>query len=164
MDRRRVLLYGSALPLTAGLAAAALWRPAPDCDTLATCAEVELRTGLVEEARRKSAEVLAREPDHFLALLVDGGCAEVLGEKERAADRYERALRGVPEERLRPPILLSLALLEVELGRKEAAARHVREARGFPDHRAKVAYVEAVWEGSFGTPEGSLARLREAQA
>jgi tetratricopeptide (TPR) repeat protein len=164
VDRRRLLLYASALPLTAGLAAAALWRPAPDCDTLATCAEFELRSGLVEEAARKTAEVLAREPDHFLALLVDGGCAEMRGEKERAAGRYERALPGAPEERLRPPILLSLALLEVDLGRKEAAARHLREAAGFPEHRAHAAYVQAVWEGSFGTPEGALARLREARA
>ncbi|HET6202095.1 MAG TPA: tetratricopeptide repeat protein [Planctomycetota bacterium] len=163
MDRRRLLLYGTALPLTAGLAAAALWQPLPDCDTLATCAEFELRSGLLEEAAAKAAAVLERDPDHFLGLLVDGGCAELRGEEARAAARYERALAVAPEAQGRPRILLSLALLETGLGRKEGAAEHLREAGRDPQLRAEVAYVEGVWETRFGSPDRALERLLAAE-
>ena len=161
--RRRLLLYGLALPLAAALSAAALWRPPADCDTLASSAEIEMRVGLYEEAERLCAEVLEREPSHLRALLVSGACAEFRGEKERACERYRRALAATDDAAVSADLSASLALLETDLGLREAAAADLRAAeKGPPGLRAKATYAKAVHAQRFGDPQAARAGLAEA--
>jgi tetratricopeptide (TPR) repeat protein len=108
---RRVSLYG-----LGGAAAAALiyggWLRASlaDADTLASCADAELRMGLYESASRTAAAALAQSPRHLHALLIEAHCRDRQGDPRGSRERYRQALAVVADPDLSTEIRIALAL------------------------------------------------------
>jgi Flp pilus assembly protein TadD len=140
---RRVALYLPAAAVAAGLVWAGWLREQPaDPDTLASCADIEMRSGLFEPALRKTSEALRADPRHLHSLLIEAHCWDRLGDREASMNRYRQALALVTDADLLAEIRIALALGAMDDKRLEEARDVLSLARPAKDE--VLAKVDAV--------------------
>src|SRR5262245_47141269 len=113
--RTRFALYGpSTLAVAVLVYAGWIRRATADADTLAACADAEMRMGLFETASRSATLALEVEPHHLQAVLVDAHCRNRMNDLDSARDRYRQALALVTDPDLGAEIRIALALIARE--------------------------------------------------
>lgn len=163
LGHRRVALYGPGTLAVAALVYAGWFRgTTADADTLAGCADVEMRMGLFETASRNASAALEADPRHLQALLIDAHCKSRLEDWEHARDRYRQALALVTDPDLTTEIRVALAMIARERrawqeGEDTLALASPRS----PELAAKVAYASGVLHEAHGAQDAAIHRFRD---
>lgn len=127
--------------------------------TQVSLANLEMRLGNIEQARRAYQQALRIEPNYVPALLNLADFHRGVGEHQQATVLLERALRVAPDS---GGVQHSYGLMLIRKRQYDKALHHLRQAVLQHDAQPRYAYVYAVALDNTGQTIKAIAELRDA--